>query len=113
MTLQQEVFEAYRKHINAHREENRKGGLEVKHYVEHSALNYHGVLDKTVHIPKVFGEETIERFRKIADLTYGIFTKVIREYREHADYRALFPFPKEMEELILLPVQYDLSLIHI
>ena len=33
--------------------------------------------------------------------------KVRDEYRRNADYRALFPFSKELEELILLPRQYD------
>ena len=49
----------------------------------------------------------IEDFRRIVKTTYGIFEKVIKEYLNCADYRALFPFSKELEELILIPNGYD------
>ncbi|MCR5773986.1 MAG: hypothetical protein K6G42_02755, partial [Lachnospiraceae bacterium] len=58
-------------------------------------------------IPKIYGEETIEYFRKIASTAHTIFDKVIKEYREKEDYRKLFPFSKELEELMLLPMQYE------
>ena len=106
MELQKEVFGAYQNHINAHPGENRAGALAMREALEHSPLNYHGTLDKTVHIPKVFDEKTIGEFRRIAAITYRIFEKVIREYREQEDFRKLFPFSKELEELILLPAPY-------
>ena len=107
MRLQEQVYDAYKGHIAAHMEENRAGALAMKELLEHSPLVWNGSLDKTVHIPKVFDEETIEEFRRIVGTSYRLFGKVIREYREHADYRKLFPFSKELEELILLPEQYD------
>lgn len=107
MRLQEQVYEAYKGHIASHMEENRKGALAMKEALEHSPLVWNGSLDKTVHIPKVFDEKTVEQFRQIVSTSYQIFGKVIREYREHADYRKLFPFPKELEELILLPVPYE------
>ena len=79
----------------------------IKKALEESPLNWNGILEKTVHIPKVFDGETIEHFRQIVDMTGEIFGKVIREYREHEDYRKLFPFSKELEELILLPRPYE------
>ena len=110
MRLQKEVYEAYKKHIEEHMEENRKGGAIVRDALEHSALHRNGVIDQTVQIPKVFDEETMADFRRIAGITGEIFAKVIREYREHEDFRALFPFSKELEELILLPKPYEGSL---
>ena len=107
MRLQKQVFEAYKEHITAHMEENRTGALAMKELLEHSPLVWNGTLDKTVHIPKVFDEETVEEFRRIVSMSYRIFGKVIQEYRAHADYRKLFPFSKKLEELILLPEQYD------
>ncbi len=107
MRLKDQVFNAYKEHIDSHMEENRKGALETKTDLEHSQLNWNGVLDKTAHIPKVFDEETIEHFRSIAEMTHSIFGRVIREYRDHEDYRKLFPFSKELEELILLKAPYD------
>ncbi len=107
MRLQKEVFEAYRNHINAHMEENRRGALAMKNDLERSPLFWNGTVDKTVHIPKVYDEETIRHFREIGDITYRIFGKVIHEYRTQADYRKLFPFSKELEDLMLLPAPYD------
>ena len=107
MSLREEIYDAYKDHINSHMEENKKGALAMKDRMEHSQLYWNGTVDKTVHIPKIFDEETIERFRRIASFTYQIFGKVIHEYREHEDFRRLFPFSKELEDLILLPAPYD------
>ncbi len=107
MRLQDQVYDAYKKHIESNTEKNRIGALAMKDALEHSPLNYNGTLDKTVHIPKIFDEDTVTHFRNIANTTYTIFGKVIKKYLEHDDYRKLFPFSKELEELILLPSQYD------
>ena len=105
MNLQKEVYEAYKKHIEDHMEENKRGAAAAKYAIEHSPLNWNGIVEKTVQIPKIYDEETIGFFRETARMSYGIFTKVIREYLDHEDYRKLFPFTPEMEELILLPPQ--------
>lgn len=110
MNLQQEVFEAYRAHIEGHMEENRKGALAVKYNLDHSLLNWNGTVDKTVQIPKIFDEAAIDRFKEIVKTAFEIFSKVIREYREHEDYRKLFPFSEDLEKLILLPKQYESEL---
>ena len=107
MNLQKEVFEAYLAHIKGHMEENRQGAFQVKDILERSPLNYKGIVEKTLQIPKIYSEDTIDKFREIAATTYRICGKVIREYRECEDYRELFAFPPELEELILLPMQYD------
>ena len=107
MKLQEGVYLAYLKHIEAKMEANRLGALAARDDLERSPLWWNGVLDKTVHIPKVFDAETMEQFRQIVTISCGIFGKVIRAYRENADYRKLFPFSKELEELILLPAPYD------
>lgn len=105
--LQEQVYEAYKNHILENEEANRAGALAMKDDLDHSPLFWNGTLDKTVHIPKVFDEKTIAQFRQISAMSYQIFTKVIREYQEHEDYRALFPFSGELEELICLPVPHD------
>ena len=107
MRLQEQVFKAYQEETSSNMEACRKGALAAKEALEHSPLYWNGILDKTVHIPKVFDEETIEHFRQIAATGYRIFGKVIREYRENAAYRRLFPFSKELEDLILLPAPYE------
>ena len=110
MSLKHDVDAAYKAHIEEYPELNRKGALRMKETLEHSPVNYNGVLDKTVHIPKIYDEETIEAFRGIAATTHRIFEKVIGAYQNDPAYRALFPFSKELEELMLLPIPYDSKL---
>lgn len=107
MRLQDQVFEVYREHINTHMEENRQEALLMKEMVELSPLNHKGVLDKTLQIPKVYDAETVARFREITEISIRIFEKVIAAYRRNPEYRKLFPFSGELEELILLPAPYD------
>ncbi|MDO5703349.1 MAG: hypothetical protein Q4G47_08355, partial [Lachnospiraceae bacterium] len=107
MSLKHDVYEAYKRHILDHTEENRSGALAMRESLEHSPLWWNGIVEKTVHIPKIYDEEDIGRFGRIASVTHRIFEKVIREYREHEDFRRLYSFPKELEELILLPVPYE------
>ncbi len=106
MTSYKEVFEAYKAQILEHREDNRAGAMKMKAAIEQSPLKYNGVLEKTVHIPKVFDEPTVARFQEIVEISCRIFQKVIRGYREEERIRRLFPFPEELKELILLPVPY-------
>ena len=107
MRLQDQVYEVYKNSINANMEENRKGALLMKEALEKSPLNHNGVMEKTLQIPKVFDEKTVEQFESITEITIRIFDKVIEEYRKNPEYRRLFPFSKELEELILLPPAYD------
>ena len=107
MRLQKQVYNAYKEHIISNMEENRIGMLTAKEELEHSPLCWDGTLDKTIHIPKVFDAETVEQFRKIVSTCGRIFDKVIRAYQNSSDYRKLFSFSKELEELILLPISYD------
>lgn len=101
------IREEYQSYIEANFEENRASALAVKDYLEHSSVAYHGRCVHTLHIPKVFTEEIISLYREIVETTYGIFEKVIREYLKNPEYRKLFPFSKELEELILVPNLYD------
>ena len=107
MRLQDQVFEVYKNSINGDMEGNRAGAIAMKEALENSPLNHNGVLEKTLQIPKVFDAETVKHFREITDITIRIFDKVVSEYRKNPDYRKLFPFSKELEELILLPASYD------
>ena len=94
--------------INADLEGNRKGALALKDNMERSPMFFRGDFrSKTLQIPRLYSEDMAEQMRRLVATTYQIFDKVIREYLSHADYRALFPFSKELEELILLPRGYD------
>ena len=107
MKLMEEVRREYKRQVDEHYDENRAAALNIGELLEASPLNYNGVFDKTVHIPKVYDQETIDRFQEIAGITYRIFSKTIDEYQNNPAFRALFPFSKELEELILLPIPYE------
>ena len=97
----------YQTIIEEHWEENRKAAWETREWLQHSSVAYHGRCVRTLQIPKVFTRRDIRRFQEIVSVTYGIFQKVIREYLDNPAYRKLFPFSRELEELILVPSLYD------
>ena len=97
----------YQTIIEEHWEENRKAAWETREWLQHSSVAYHGRCVRTLQIPKVFTRRDIRRFQEIVSVTYGIFQKVIREYLDNPAYRKLFPFSRELEELILVPSRYD------
>lgn len=103
----QQIAKEYKQYILDHSEECSASGAAIKEYLDHSTAAYNGLVVHTLHIPKIFTEKEIEYFRWIVKTTYGILTKVIKEYIENPAYRKFFPFSKELEELILIPNLYD------
>jgi hypothetical protein len=97
----------YQKSIEENLEENRAAAFRTKDYLEHSSVAYHGRCVRTLQIPKIFTREVTDHYDTIVRTTYGIFEKIIRQYLEDPGYRKLFPFSRELEELILTPRLYD------
>lgn len=58
-------------------------------------------------VPKLFPISVFEYINEVAATVSEILDKVIRNYEADPDYRKLFPFSKELEELILLPAGYE------
>lgn len=79
-------------------------------YIRNSTAKYHGRCVRTCYLPKVFTQTEVEKFREIIKVLYGIFDKVIAEYRRNPEYRKLFGFEKELEELILRKPLYPCNL---
>ena len=93
----------YREYIDTHRDEMTEATREMRDDIEHSALNFRDEINgKPLAIPRLFSMEMKKQFDELTETTCGILKKVIKEYLEHEDYRRLFPFSKETEELILL-----------
>lgn len=103
----QQIGQEYKQYILEHPEECKESGAAIKEYLDHSTAAYNGLVVHTLHIPKIFTEKEIEYFRWIVRTTYGILTKVIREYIDNPVYRKYYPFSKELDELILVPNLYD------
>ncbi|MDD3221695.1 MAG: hypothetical protein EOM34_00825 [Clostridia bacterium] len=104
----QEITKKMGEYIRMNMLESEKSAGAMEEYIKHSDLNAGGNnYTRTLQIPKIYDMETINHFSGIVETTYGIFEKVIGEYLKNKEYRKLFPFSKELEELILLPVGYE------
>lgn len=108
MELTQKIYQEYQKYIKDHMELCKAGAFAMKDNLERTPLYYKNRLtSKTLQIPKVYSPAVISHFEEIVETTYGIFRKVIKEYLACKDYRRLFPFSPELEELIRIPNLYD------
>ena len=103
----QQIAAEYKTYIQEHFQESTDSGAAIKEYLDHSTAAYNGLVVHTLHIPKIFTEKEIAFFRQVVHTTYGILEKVIREYLRNPRYREIFPFSRELEELILVPNLYD------
>lgn len=102
-----QIAREYRDYIEKHPEACAASGGQVNDYLDHSTAAYNGLVVYTLHIPKIFTEKEIAFFQEVVRTTYGILEKVIREYLRSEEYRKIFPFSRELEELILVPNLYD------
>lgn len=101
-----QIYKEYLDYIKSNYDSTKKAALNEMAYLRTSPVAYHGRCVYTLQIPKVFTKADVKRFNDIVSTTYGIFTKVINEYISNPDFRLLFPFSKELEELILVPSGY-------
>lgn len=91
-------------------EESRRSGMRVREHLLQSPVAFHGRCVQTLHAPKIYSREDIEVFRNLCGEFYTIFDKIIKHYFESAEYRKLFPFSREEEELILTDTGYATSI---
>ena len=101
------IEQFYFDHINAHKKEHEVSGKEALEYLDNSTAKYHGKTIYSLYVPKLLNEKTVEAFRQTAETMAGIMRKVIVEYRENEDYRALFGFDKDVEQLIIHDPLYE------
>ncbi|MCL2203915.1 MAG: hypothetical protein FWB88_08250 [Defluviitaleaceae bacterium] len=98
--------EKYEQILRERYEENLAGGKAAVHYMENSTAICRGIPVACGYIPKLFSPKAWARLNQAAQTIYAILDKVIRRYLEDAEYRKLFPFPAELEELILTEAGY-------
>lgn len=87
-----------------------KSGMDIRKYLLSSSVAFHGRCVQTLHIPKIYKSSDINAFRGVVEAFYPIFEKVIAEYIKNPEYRKLFPFSKELEELILIDNGYNTAI---
>ena len=97
----------YTKEIYAEIEPHKADFEKQIDYIKNSTAKYHGRVVRTLAIPKVFDAETVADFKRIAETTHGILTKIIREYLNSEDFRKHFDFDEELKNLILTDAGYD------
>ena len=101
------IYNEYLKQIEENLDSNHKAALDTMAYLRKSPVAYHGRCVYTLQIPKIFTKKDCSIFEKIVNTTYRIFEKIIKAYLEDPDYRSIFPFSRELTELILTPRGYD------
>ncbi len=86
---------------------DKAGRAAARSHMEHSTAIYHGVIVDSSYVPRLYNRETRARFEYIAETTYSILSKVMREYLENPAYRHVYDIDPRLQELILLPRGYD------
>lgn len=76
-------------------------------YLVRSDVDAHGEPLNFSYFPYLVNEDLNNYFEEIVSTTHSILTKIIRHYLEDANYRELFGYSKQLEDLIMLPCQYS------
>ncbi|WP_100065384.1 glutathionylspermidine synthase family protein [Miniphocaeibacter massiliensis] len=86
-----------------------KDYLEMLDKVNHSNAIYKGEPIPVTYQGLFYDEESKKDFQYMSDMLMSITRKITKEYVENEDYRKLFKFSKELEELIVHDPGYDIS----
>lgn len=105
-----ELTDEYISLIKSDEDKAREGYNKALDYISTSTAIYHNEHIRFGAIPKLYNEDIIECFKQIAHTTHAILCKMIDRYLNDKEYRNLFPFSKELEELILCNPYYDQKL---
>ena len=101
MSKSKELVQEYREIIESDLKNHGVSAKEISNYIQNSTAKYHGRCVRTLYIPKLFTLEEVALFEQLIKTLYGIFYKVMEQYRIDADYRKLFGFDERLEQLIL------------
>ncbi len=79
----------------------KEAAYRAEDFLKNSPEVNHGRYLHELAIPKIYDETDIRRFEKIVETSDRIMTKITEAYLADPAYRALFPFSRELNELIL------------
>ena len=97
MTISEEPLQLVLRDFEAHAA---SGRAQVE-AMRQGTATYKGLPIKFGYLPKYFSEEGFEKLKADLECAWRILVRVIEEYLDHADYRALFGFAPDLEEMIL------------
>ena len=108
-------YEYYRQLTDSDLSSAQRSAAHMQEYIKNSEAVYtigpnKKIVLYSLYIPQLFTSDTAELFEGVCTTMYTILEKVITEYENNADYRALFGFDKRLEELILRPARYQSKL---
>ncbi|RDU24738.1 glutathionylspermidine synthase family protein [Anaerosacchariphilus polymeriproducens] len=102
MNTNMETFNLlYKEVIEKDFEENLKTAKESLYYLDKSTAKYKGETIYSLYMAKAFPDDVVDYLKEASEIMYGLLKKVMNEYIEKEDYRKLFGFQQELEELIL------------
>lgn len=104
------LSQRYSKIIEANLEENIRGWQQAQDYIKESTAYNHGEAADFLYMPKFFTREAIDFLAQVGTTTFNILSKIIRAYRQEPTFRKSFAFPKDLEEWLILPSQFDCQL---
>ena len=100
------INQRYAKIVRERYEVNRQSAKAAFDYIRNSTAVCRGEAIPCLYIPKLFTPEAHDHLNNAAQTICTILDKVIQRYLTDPDYRKLFPFSPELEELILLESGY-------
>lgn len=103
MTIDAEPRELVLRDFDAHTASGRAQIEEMRQ----GTATYKGVPIKFGYLPKYFSEEGFAKLKSDLEQAWRILVRVIGEYLDKPDYRALFGFSPELEEMILHRPDYS------
>lgn len=110
MSKIKDLVQEYRAIVEKDLSKHGASAKEISNYIQNSTAKYHGRCVRTLYIPKLFTLDEVALFEQLIATLYGIFYKVMEQYRVDADYRKLFGFDERLEKLILREPTYDCPL---
>ena len=97
MTVTEEPRQLVERDFAAHAASGREQVEEMRR----GTATYKGVPIKFGYLPKYFSEEGFGKLKADLEHAWRILVRVIEEYLVSPEYRVLFEFPEELEEMIL------------
>lgn len=96
-----QLNQEYRRIIENNLERHQLSGRQELEYMQNSTARYHERVIRTLYMAKLFPVETVQFLKEQAEMMHQILLKVMEEYLSQPDFRRLFGFSAEYEELIL------------
>ena len=76
-------------------------------YLQNSDVDAHGEPLNFSYIPYLVDKDLNDYFANVASEIHAILTKIIDRYLKDTDYRKLFGYSKELDDLIMMPCDYS------